>query len=74
MSPNFSGAVLLFVRGRGVETTVNTHLNLAAKFEMSGALPSRSLCVFMAYRTDRDGILDQPMTDTPRPCSVYLSN
>ena len=54
------------------ETSVYTHLYLAAKFEMSAALPLRSLCVFMVFRRDRDGILDQPMTNTPRPCSVLL--
>jgi len=50
---------------------VSTHFHLAAKFEMSGALPSRSLCVFMVYRTASEGI-HQPVTNAPRPCSNFV--
>jgi hypothetical protein len=60
------------VGGGGRETTVSTRFHLAAKFEMSGALPSRSLCVFMVYRTDSEGILHQPVTNAPRPCSKFV--
>jgi hypothetical protein len=58
--------------GGGREKTVKTHFHLAAKFEMSGTLPSSSLFVFMVYRTDKEGILDQPVTNAPRPCSTFL--